>query len=244
MSRWDDLLRDDERAIARRAGFGQRAGFGAELALVVVDAQNFMVGPPPGSPHDYPSACGAPAVAALARTATLLAAARSARAPIVYTRLEFRRDGSDIGAYGRKRPLLSTEGWCLEGSEGAELVAAVAPAPSDVVLVKKRPSAFFGTPLASLLVARAVDTVVVCGGSTSNCVRATAVDAMSHGYRTIVPADCVFDRFEISPPRDAVRPRPAVRRRRRRRRGRAPARRRARARLTRYPKRETSRLRA
>lgn len=198
MSRWDDLLRDDERDVVARAGFGRRVGFGARPAVLVVDAQNFMVGPPPGSTHDYPSACGPAATAAVERIAVILDAARAAGAPVLQTRLEFARDGSDIGAYGRKRPLMDTEGWCLEGSEGAQLVERVGPAASDVVLVKKRPSAFFGTPLSSLLVARGVDTLVVCGGSTSNCVRATAVDAMSHGYRTIVPEDCVFDRFAIS----------------------------------------------
>ncbi len=74
--------------------------------------------PPPGSPHAYPSACGAPAVAAIEQTALLLAAARAAGALVVQTRLEFRRDGSDIGAYGRKRPLLSSEGWCPGGQRG------------------------------------------------------------------------------------------------------------------------------
>jgi nicotinamidase-related amidase len=66
------------------------------------------------------------------------------------------------------------------------------------VLVKKKPSAFFGTPLLGLLVDRGVDTVIVTGGSTSNCVRATAVDAVSYNFRTIVPEDCVFDRIDVS----------------------------------------------
>jgi len=109
-----------------------------------------------------------------------------------------RRDGGDIGVYGRKRDLLETEGWCLEGSEGAEIVAALAPEPEDLVLVKKKPSAFFGTPLLGLLIDRGVDTVVVTGGSTSNCVRATAVDASSYNFRTAVVSDCVFDRIDLS----------------------------------------------
>ncbi|HEU4656053.1 MAG TPA: isochorismatase family protein [Capillimicrobium sp.] len=195
---WDGLLQDRDRAVIERAGFGRRVGFGDRLAVIVVDVQNFMVGPPPGSPHEYPSACGAPAEAAVDRLALLLERARAAGAPVVYTKLEFRRDGSDIGVYGRKRPLLDTEGWCLEGSEGAAIVQRVAPREPDVVLVKKRPSAFYGTGLAELLAQRQVDTAVVCGGSTSNCVRATAVDAMTHGFRTIVPEDCVFDRIDIS----------------------------------------------
>lgn len=195
---WDDLLTDQDRQVVARGGFGQRGGLGARPAILVIDAQNYMVGPPPGSSHDYPSACGPAAVAALDRLAALLAAAREVSVPIIYTRFELRRDGSDIGAYGHKRVLLSTEGWCLEGSEGAQIADAVAPTESDLVLVKKKPSAFFGTPVAGLLVDRAVDTVIVTGGSTSNCVRATAVDAGSFNFRVIIPEDCVFDRIEIS----------------------------------------------
>ena len=195
---WDDLLTDHDRQVIARAGFGRRAGLGTRPAILVVDAQNYMVGPPAGSSHDYPSACGPAAVAALDRLARLLAAARAASFPIIYTRFELRRDGADIGAYGHKRALLSTEGWCLEGSEGARIADQVAPAESDLVVVKKKPSAFFGTPVLGLLVDRGVDTVVVTGGSTSNCVRATVVDAVSFNFRVIVPEDCVFDRIEIS----------------------------------------------
>lgn len=195
---WDDLLSDGDRALLERARFARRVGIGARPAVIVIDAQNYMVGPPPGSSHDYPSACGPAAEAALARLAPLLDVARAARCPVVYTRFELRRDGADIGVYGRKRDLLETEGWCLEGSEGAELAAQVAPVPTDIVLVKKKPSAFFCTPLLGLLVERGVDSVILAGGSTANCVRATAVDAASYNFRTLVVADCVFDRFEIS----------------------------------------------
>jgi nicotinamidase-related amidase len=103
-----------------------------------------------------------------------------------------------MGVYRRKRGMPDTEGWCLADSEGAQIHAAVAPEADDIVLPKCKPSAFFGTPLLALLIDRDIDTLLVCGGSTSNCVRATAVDAASFNFRTIVVADCVFDRFEIS----------------------------------------------
>jgi maleamate amidohydrolase len=195
---WDALLSEQDRAVIERARFGRRIGLGVHPAVLVIDAQNYMVGPPPGSSHAYPSACGEAAVAAIERLAPLLRAARAAAVPVVYTRFEVRRDGSDIGVYGRKRDLLDTEGWCLEGSEGAEIVAGLAPEPEDLVFVKKKPSAFFGTPLLGLLIDRGVDTVVVTGGSTSNCVRATAVDASSYNFRTAVVSDCVFDRIDLS----------------------------------------------
>jgi nicotinamidase-related amidase len=164
----------------------------------VIDVQQYMVGPPAGSPHDYPSACGESAERALPLIAELAAAARAAGVPVVYTRNEFARDGSDIGVYGRKRDLLQSEGWCLAGSEGARIHPAVEPQAGDIVLPKRKPSAFFGTPLVGLLIDRGVDSVIVTGGSTANCVRATAVDAASYDFRTAVVEDCVFDRFRAS----------------------------------------------
>jgi len=195
---WHDLLSDEDRARLERARFGRRVGFGASPAVIAIDVQNYMVGPASGPTDEYPSGCGEAAHRAVARLAPLLAAARESGAPVVYTRFELARDGSDIGVYGRKRDLLSIDGWCLAGSPGAEIVPEVAPLPGDLVLVKKKPSAFFGTPLLSLLVDRGIDTLVVAGGATSNCVRATAVDAASYNLRTIVVADCVFDRFDLS----------------------------------------------
>jgi nicotinamidase-related amidase len=195
---WDDLIGAEDRAIVERARFGRRVGFGDRAALLVIDAQNYMVGPPLPSLVSYPSACGPVAVAALGRLAPLLEAARTASAPVIYTRFELRRDGTDMGVYARKRDLLETEGWCLEGSIGAQIAPAVAPREGDIVFVKKKPSAFHGTPLLDLLVDRRIDTVLVTGGSTSNCVRATAVDAASYNFRTIVVEDCVFDRIDVS----------------------------------------------
>jgi nicotinamidase-related amidase len=117
---------------------------------------------------------------------------------VFYTRFELAPDGSDGGVYLRKRDLLHTGGWCLVGSVGAGIVPSVAPGTQDVVLVKKKPSAFFGTPLLPMLVDRGVDSVIVTGGSTSNCVRATCVDATSYNYRTTIVEDAVFDRFPRS----------------------------------------------
>ena len=194
---WSSLLTEDDRARMARARFGRRIGAGSRGAVLVIDCQNDRIGPPPGSTAEYPSACetGKRALTVLPR---LLAAARTCGAPVIYTRFVLKRDGSDIGVYGRKRDLLTTEGWCLEGSEGAEIASTVAPVPGDVVLDKKKPSAFFGTPLLSLLIDRQVDTLFVTCGATSNCVRATVVDAMSYNFRTLVVEDCVFDRFDVS----------------------------------------------
>jgi len=195
---WRDSLTDEERARIAGAGFGRRVGIGARPAVIVIDAQNYMVGPPPGAPEAaYPSACpdGPAAIEALAG---FLPAARSLGVPIFYTRFELEPDGSDGGVYLRKRDLLRTDGWCLAGSTGAAIVPAVEPVPGDVVLVKKKPSAFFGTPLLGMLIHLGIDSVLVTGGSTSNCVRATCVDSTSYNYRTTIVEDGVFDRFPRS----------------------------------------------
>ena len=167
-------------------------------AIVVIDAQNYMVGPPPGAEGPYPSACGEPAYEALRRLAPLLEVARARGVPIVYTRFIMRRDGATMGTYGRKRDLLDIDGWAIEGTAGAEIHSLVAPQPRDLVLTKHKPSAFFGTPLMSLLIDRGVRTLVHAGGSTANCVRASVVDSFSYGFRTVVASDCVFDRFDVS----------------------------------------------
>lgn len=196
---WRDALTDVERARIQSAGFGQRIGIGARPAALVIDVQNYMVGRPDGAPAAaYPSACGPTGFAAVKVLADLLPALRQLGVPIVYTRFELRADGSDGGVYLRKRALQHTDGWCLEGSTGAAFVPEVAPQPGDVVYVKKKPSAFVATPLLQHLIDRRIDSLLLTGGSTSNCVRATAVDAMSYNYRTTVMEDAVFDRFDRS----------------------------------------------
>ena len=117
---------------------------------------------------------------------------------VVFTRFVLDPSGNDIGVYGRKRELLASPHWCLDGTPGAELLPELAAGPDDFVIVKKKPSAFFGTPLLSLLVDRGIDTVIVCGGATSNCVRATVFDASSYNFRTIVAEEAVMDRIPVS----------------------------------------------
>ena len=192
------LMSEAEIAQLRKTGMGKRVGFGARPALVIIDAQNYMVGATgPDDTTEYPSACatGRPAVAVIKALADGF---RAAGQPVFYTRNVARRDGRDMGVKLLKRGLLDIEGWYLEGTRGAEIVPAIAPQPQDIVLVKTKQSGFHGTPLLDLLITAGVDTVVIAGGSTSNCVRATAIDSNSYNFRTIVPRDGVFDRVRIS----------------------------------------------
>ena len=195
---WSDLLSEQERSRLSKGRFAGRVGMGQRPALLVIDAQKYMVGPPEGSTDEYPSACGVIAQNALERLVPLLRCAHDCAIPVIYTKMQLRCDGSDMGVYRRKRDVLAKDGWCWEGTRGAEIVETIAPTDQDMVLVKKKFSAFFGTPLLSILIDRRVDTVIITGGSTSNCVRATAVDSASYNLHTIVVADCVFDRVDIS----------------------------------------------
>ncbi|BBK34904.1 nicotinamidase-related amidase [Stella humosa] len=195
---WDRYLTDADRAVMARARFGRRMGFGRRPALLAIDCQRYMVGERGVDDGRYPSSCGPIGWAAVDQVARLAHAARSAGAPVFFTRFTLDPGGSDIGVYGRKRDLLQREDWCLDGTPGAELLPELGPEPGDVVFVKKKPSGFFGTPLLSYLVDRGVDTVIVVGGATSNCVRATVFDSSSYNFRTIVAREAVFDRIPIS----------------------------------------------
>jgi nicotinamidase-related amidase len=194
---WADYLSDTDRAVLARGRFGRRMGFGARTAVIVIDAQNYMVGEA-GHDAEWPSSCGDVGRRAVAAIATLVRAAQAAGAPCFFSRFELAPDGSDIGVYRRKRDLLQSPHWCLEGTLGAELVPGLEPAPGDVVFVKKKPSGFHGTPLLGHLVERGIDTVVIVGGATSNCIRATVFDAASYNLRAIVPHEAVFDRIPVS----------------------------------------------
>jgi nicotinamidase-related amidase len=166
--------------------------------FIIARRYSYMVGERGVTDERYPSSCGAIGWAAVDQIARLLDAGRAAGAPVFLTRFALDPDGLDIGVYGRKRAFLDRADWCLEGTPGADLLPEVGPQPGDIVFVKKKPSGFFGTPLLSHLIDRAIDTVIVLGGATSNCVRATVFDSSSYSFRTIVPDDAVFDRLPVS----------------------------------------------
>ncbi|MBT4042933.1 MAG: isochorismatase family protein [Rhodospirillaceae bacterium] len=198
MADWEQHLSEHDRAVLERGRFARRMGFGQRAAVIVIACQNYMVGSRELDDERYPSRCGPAGWAAVDRIADVVTAARAVKAPVFYTRFVLDPTGNDIGVYGLKRDLLHTPYWCLADTIGAEIIDDIAPGVDDIVMVKKKPSAFHGTPLLGHLIQRSIDTLVIVGGATSNCVRATVFDAASHNYRAIVPSDCVFDRIEIS----------------------------------------------
>lgn len=196
-SPWQQYLGPEDEAVIARGRFGLRMGFGSRPAVVVIDAQRYMVGEE-GNDAAWPSSCGAVGRSAVKEIARVVGAAQQAGVPCFFTRFVVARDGRDMGVYRRKRALLDSEHWYLEDSPGAQLVPELEPGPRDIVFVKKKPSAFHGTPLLGYLVDRGIDTVIITGGATSNCVRATVFDASSYNFRTVVAQEAVFDRIPVS----------------------------------------------
>ena len=127
---------------------------------------------------------------------TLSRLARERDMPVVWSRVAYRDDAADAGVWGTRTDTPDSLQNIKYDSERHQYDPRCEIDASDLQYTKRMPSAFFETPLASYLVWRRVDTVVVTGGSTSGCVRATAIDSLSHGYRTIVAEECVADKHE------------------------------------------------
>lgn len=122
---------------------------------------------------------------------------RSRGGPVVWTYVAYSDSGDDAGVWGTRTNTPDSLQNIKHGSERAQLDPRCRIAPGDTVLLKRMASAFFETSLGSLLAWKQVDTLIVTGGSTSGCVRATVVDSLSRSFRTIVPEECVADKHEI-----------------------------------------------
>jgi nicotinamidase-related amidase len=122
--------------------------------------------------------------------------ARAKGMPVVWTRVAYKADAGDAGVWGTRTNTPDSLQNIKYDSERHDYDPRVIIGPDDLQYNKRMPSAFFESQLASYLVWHKVDTVVITGGSTSGCVRATAVDALSHGYRTIVPIETCADKHE------------------------------------------------
>lgn len=168
-------------------GFSERLGFGERPAVLVIDMCRGI------TERGYDMFIDMDEH--IPRIQAILAAARAAGAPVVFTTVAFHPDLADAGMFGRKARLVRD---LVYGSERVEIDPRLPVEDSDHLLVKKMPSAFHGTHLHAMLTGLGVDTTIVVGNSTSGCVRATACDAISNGFRPIVPKDCVADRVPLS----------------------------------------------
>jgi nicotinamidase-related amidase len=165
-----------------------RFGFGARLAVVNVDFQRAYT-----DIHAFKTAYEADPDQ-IAHVNRLSAAARAATMPVIWTRVGYRADGADAGVWGTRTNTPDSLQNIAIGSERHAFDPRCDVRAQDLEFTKRMPSAFFETPLRSWLQWQGVDTVVVTGGSTSGCVRATAVDSLSHGFRTIVPLETCADK--------------------------------------------------
>jgi nicotinamidase-related amidase len=173
----------ESRDIYGRAGIGARLERGSRPGVLVVD---FSLGF-----TSFEGALGCGLDKEVLATRQLLDVARAASAPVIFTAIAYQPGLADCGLWAQKIAGLST---LVDGSDQVSIDARLGRVDHEPVVVKKGASAFFGTNLVALLVERAVDTVVLCGATTSGCVRATAIDLMQHGFPTLVPRECVGDR--------------------------------------------------
>lgn len=193
---WDGIVSEEEQRAYRAAGFGRRTGLGVRPALLIIDVQYRTTGttskPFWEAINEFPTACGDIAWAAVPNIARLLALFRERGWPVLYPYVS-PKESFDKGRLADKVPAIMGV-----AKHGYDFVAEIAPRDGDILLPKKHPSAFFGTPLASYLIDSGADTIVVTGCSTSGCVRGSVVDAFAYNFRVAVPHDAVYDRSSVS----------------------------------------------
>ena len=199
MAAWDKYLGDEDRETVARGGWARLGGFGERPAVLVIDAQNYMVGERDANdPETYPLSCGQAGWQSLDHIRAHIETARAAGVPVIYTRFALDLARGEGGGFTRKLCPPPSDYIFIEGTHGSRIVDEITPRADEIVITKKKSSAFFGTPLQAYLTDSGIDTVIVTGGSTSNCVRNTVTDAAAHNYRVIVPEEAVFDRLPLS----------------------------------------------
>jgi maleamate amidohydrolase len=167
----------------QRQGFGNRLGVSGRIGLLIVDFVNGFADPEAFGGGNIP--------AAIAATVPVLAEARRRGWPVVHSRIVFADDAADRNIFAAKVPTLAA---LTETLPASAIVPELMPAKGELVVRKTVPSVFFETNARSWLTQRGVETLLVAGTTTSGCVRASVIDAMSCGFKPIVLADCVGDR--------------------------------------------------
>jgi nicotinamidase-related amidase len=191
---WRDIVSPDDLEIYSH--YHRKTYVGPAPALLAIDLYELAYRGGGKLPIELvktnPSACGRYAYEAIEPTKRLFAAARAAGLPIFYSTGDMRSESKPdfVGSTKRVKPSIDAADYAIRPE--------FKPQKGDVVITKQRASAFYGTPLAAHLTQLAVQTVIVCGESTSGCVRASAVDAYSHGYHVVLAEECCFDRSLMS----------------------------------------------
>lgn len=178
-------MSEETREAYERARLGQSVTLGGRPAMLVVDFSRGFTDPE--------STMGSDLTREVEATHRLLAAAREREVPIIFTTIGFEPNLKDGSLWLEKAPGLAE---LIVGGKWVELDPRLERREEETVVLKKGASAFFGTNLPSILVSQGVDTVIMCGATTSGCIRATAIDHLQYGYPTLVPRECVGDRAQ------------------------------------------------
>lgn len=178
-------MSDETREIYERARLGQSVTLGGHPAVLVVDFSRGFTDPE--------CTMGSDLTREVEATNRLLAVAREQEIPIIFTTIGFEPNLKDGSLWLEKAPGL---GDLIVGGKWVEIDPRLERREEETVILKKGASAFFGTNLPSILVSQGVDTIVLCGATTSGCIRATAIDLLQYGYPTLVPRECVGDRAQ------------------------------------------------
>lgn len=191
---WKDIVSSEVLDLYSR--YRREVFVGPSPALLAIDLYELAYegGPRPLSEiwKQYPSSCGEHAWRAIEPTKRLFAAARAAEIPVFYSTMDVRPNGRPSGLNATKRQSPREDGGAYR------IRPEFNPEPEDIIVTKQRASAFFGTPLQAHLTQLGVRSVIVCGESTSGCVRASAVDAYSYGFHVALVEECCFDRSVLS----------------------------------------------
>jgi nicotinamidase-related amidase len=187
---WKDVITPDVLEVYET--YKRKVFVGPSPALLAIDLYECVYAGGPKPPAElaksHPNSCGEYAYAAIEPTRRLFAAARAARLPIFYSTGDTRAASRPnfVAATKRNRPPVDPADYAIRPE--------FKPQAGEVVITKQRASVFFGTPLVAHLTQLGIQTLIVCGESTSGCVRATCVDAYSHGFHVVLVEECCFDR--------------------------------------------------
>lgn len=196
MPNWDQYLTARDKEVFEASGYGTFLGLGERPGVLIVDVNYAFVGhesmPIVESIEKWHNSCGEEGWEGVRAIADLLVGARAKGLPVFYT------TGTDARPDGVGRGLWRNSRNHEPDPVGNVVVAEIAPQDRDVVIRKTKPSAFFGTPLMSLITELGVDSLLVVGTTTSGCVRASVIDAFSNNIRVVIVEEGTFDRGQAS----------------------------------------------
>ena len=191
---WKDIVSPEILEIYRE--YRRDTYIGRSPALLAIDLYNVVfeggARPVPEVVKEFPSSCGIHALNAIKPIQELLVLARSKKIPVIYTTTETRKEAKPATVHATNRRAREIK------KNAYEIHEPFKPEAGDLIIYKERASGFFGTPLVAHLTRMGIDSLIVCGESTSGCVRASVVDGYSYGFHMAVVEECCFDRSLLS----------------------------------------------